>query len=300
VKTRVAAAIAVLAVSVAGLAWIVATREEPVRAVDVPGVPGSTLDAAAQVAHGRRVLAIVARRGAAPEGTILQSAEGPEGWKPYSATRDPADPLLPALASLAAAAAADFAPDQAFERQTVLALADFDVAVVVASDGERAMAVNPGERNPDLGLAPEVPALRVTKASPVWHFLAEELSIDSADAVGFARQLRRGDAIFQDDVFKGWGGAMTIEAPVEAEYLLPFSASGARVTLDGAPADAHAARVPVLVVRVPAGRHRVEVAYGPSSLLRDAVAIAAASGVVVALIVLWLALRAHPEKDAVA
>jgi hypothetical protein len=91
---------------------------------------------------------------------------------------------------------------------------------------------------------------------------------------------------------------VTIDAAQASEFLFAWPASGARVTLDGAPATTRAAGLPMLVVKVPAGKHRVVVAYGEPQTGRDVIAIAAAAGAVVAFVALWLGLRPHPEKPA--
>ena len=59
----------------------------------------------------------------------------------------------------------------------------------------------------------------------------ENPTMDPADAAAFSRGLRRGDAQFRDYEDGLWGGAVTIEAAQAAEYLLPWPATGARVTL---------------------------------------------------------------------
>jgi hypothetical protein len=156
-----------------------------------------------------------------------------------------------------------------------------------------------GERDPALGVAQEVPGLRVRKAEPVMLFLAEQPAIDPSDAVGFARTLRGGDADFLEfEDHAPWGEDVTVNAATDAEFLLPTTAAGARVTIDGVPATFRAARVPMLVVKVPAGRRRLSVRYGDESIGRQWIPIAAALVAVLSFVALWLGLRPHPPKDA--
>jgi hypothetical protein len=292
--TSLAAAV-VLTLSLGSCAWLAMTHPEGPRPAEVPEVGAAIMDRAAAAANGQRVLVVVMKPGVAAAGRIYQSARGAEGWMPFAATADAADPLAPVLDALAAAAAADFAPDQRFDRETVRALQIFGVAVVVASDGTSVLTPSAGERDPNVGEAPEVPALRLRHTNPVFLLLADNGAHDPADPVGFVRSLRYGDAQFQDDQYGQWGGAVTIDAAQDGEFIFPWSAGGARVTVDGAPAAWRAAGLPMLVVRMPAGRHRVEVAYGEPHAMRDVLAIASAAGAVAAFVVLWLSHRPHPE-----
>ena len=54
----------------------------------------------------------------------------------------------------------------------------------------------------------------------------------------------------------------------------------------------------MIVVKVPAGRHRVSVRYGDEGLGRQWLAIVAAAGVVGSFVALWLGLRPKVEKPA--
>jgi hypothetical protein len=297
-KPALVAAVVVLVASLGTLAALIATRDEVVRAVDIPGVDAAMLDRAAQAAHGQRVLAIVARPGAAATGRIVQSAKAAEGWRPYPATADAGDPLNVSLDALAAAAASEYARSGRFEPPTIRALQILGVATIVFGDG--AARWDPGERDPDVGTAPEVPALRLRHVSPVVQVLAEGAEQRPDDPVGFVRALRKGDAQFQDDEYRAWGGGVTVDAAADGEFLFPWSPYGARVTVDGGPATTRAAAVPLLVVRLPAGRRRVEVDHGEPAGARDAVAIAAAAGVVASLVAFWLALRPRVPPAATA
>jgi hypothetical protein len=296
-KAALYAAMTLLTVSLGACTWLAKTRAEAARPIDVPGVGPSAMDRAAAAAAGQRVLVIVTKPGVAATGRIYQSARGAEGWMPYDATPDAANPLVPVLDALAAAAAADFAPDQALNADVVRALQVFGVAIVVASDGSSIVTPVAGESDPNVATSPEVPALRLRHTNPVFLLLAESGAHDPADPVGFVRSMRYGDAQFQDDEYSQWGGAVTIDAAQAGEFLFAWPASGARVTLDGAAAETRAAGLPMLVVKVPAGKHRVEVAYGEPQKARDVIAIAAAVGAVVAFVALWLGLRPHPERS---
>jgi hypothetical protein len=272
------------------------TRGDVVRPATAPALRGA-LERAAQAAQGQRVLVVTNKPGAAPSGAVFESARTPTGWAAFAPTPTPDDPLLPALAKLADAAAGEFAAGGKLDAPTLRALAVFAVAVVVVGDAETKIP-DVGERDPALGVAPEVPGLRVRKAQPVMMFLAEEKAIDPSDAVGFARALRGGDADFLDfEDHAPWGEDVTVNAAADAEYLLPSTAFGARVTIDDAPAAFRASRVPMIVVKVPAGRHRVSVRYGDDAVGRQWIPIAAALVAVLSFVALWLGLRPHPSTD---
>ncbi len=296
-KPAAVATMLLFAGSLAVLVWIAKTSADVVRATGVPSLRGA-LERGAGAANGLRVMALVVKRGTPPEGSVHESARGPAGWGAYPPSIDPADPILPALENLADGAAAEFAKTEKLSQATIRALDIFGVAVVVVGDGSSVVVPDAGERDPALGAAPEVPGLRVRHAHPAFLFLAEEPSIRPDDAVGFARTLRRGDADFLDyEDHAIWGGDLTIQAATDAEYLLTWPAAGATVTLDGAPAEFRAARVPLIVVKVPAGRHRVSVRYGDENLGRQWIAVAAAVVAVLSFVALWLGLRPHPAPD---
>jgi len=295
-RSALAAAMLVLTGSLGTCAWSAMSSAEVVRPATMPSLRGA-LERAAQAAQGQRLLVVTNKPGAAPSGVVFESSRTPTGWAAFPPTPTPNDPLLPALAKLADAAAADFAAGGKLEASTVRALGVFDVAVVVVGDGEPRIP-DVGERDPALGVAPEVPALRLRKAQPVWLFLAEQAALDPSDAVGFARTLRGGDADYLEfEDHAPWGEDVTINAESDAEFLLPTTAAGARVTIDGAPATFRAARVPMIVVKVPAGRRRVSVRYGDDAVGRQWIPIVAAAGAVLAFVVLWLGLRPHPSMD---
>lgn len=290
------AAMTLLTGSLVALVYLAKTSAETVRPIELPQF-GAALDRAAAAAHGQRLLVIERKAGVEPTSFILESSEGPTGWGAYPPTPDPDDPLVPALKNLGAAAAADFARERKLTAPTIRALSVFGVAVVVMGDGANVVRPEVGDTDAALGVATEVPALRIRKAEPVCLFLAEQPQAEPSDAVGFARTLRFGDADFLDDKDRApWGGDVTVVASSDAEYLLPWTAAGARVTLDGKPATFRAARVPMLVVKVPKGRHAVSVRYGDDGLLRQAATVAAAAGVVVAFLALWLGLRPRGQS----
>jgi hypothetical protein len=296
-KPAAVATMLVLTASLAALAWVAKTSADAVRPSDVPSLRGA-LERGAEAAKGLRVMALVVAPGKAPVGSIHESARGSSGWAAYPPTADPADPLLPALENLAEGAAAEFAQGEKLSQATIRALDVFGVASVVVGDGSSVVVPDAGERDPALGAAPEVPGLRVRHALPVFLFLAEQSEIRPDDAVGFARTLRRGDADFLDyEDHATWGGDVTINAAVAGEYLLTWPAAGARVTIDGVPAEFRAARVPLIVVKVPKGRHRLSVRYGDEHLDRQWIAVAAAAVAVLSFVALWLGLRPHPERD---
>lgn len=296
-KPVAVAAMLTLTASLAVLVWVAKTSAETVRPVDIPSLRGA-LERGAEAAQGLRVMALVVKPGTAPEGSVCESAHGSSGWAAYPPAADAADPLLPALKKLADGAAAEFAQGEKLSQATIKALDVFGVASVVVGDGSSVIIPDAGERDPALGVAPEVPGLRVRHAHPAFLFLAEEQAIRPDDAVGFARTLRRGDADFQDyEDHAPWGGDVTINADQAAEYLLTWPAAGARVTVDGAPAEFRAARVPLIVAKIPAGRHRVSVRYGDESLGRQWIAVVAAAVAVLSFVALWLGLRPHPEND---
>jgi hypothetical protein len=285
-----------LTASLGTCAWSAMTSADVVRPSTMPTLRGA-LERAAQAAQGQRVLVVTNKPGAAPSGVVFESSRTPTGWAAFPPTPTPGDPLLPAIEKLAQAAASDFAAGGKLEAPTVRALAVFDVAVVVVGDGEPTIP-DVGERDPALGVAPEVPALRLRKAQPVMLFLAEQAAIDPSDAVGFARTLRGGDAIFQDfEDHAPWGMDVTIDTDADTEYLLPTTAAGARVTIDGVSATFRAARVPMMIVKVPEGLHHVSVRYGDDAVGRQWIPIVAAACAVLAFVVLWLGLRPHPSMD---
>jgi hypothetical protein len=295
VKRSVLAAMVTLPISLGTCTWLAKTSADAVRPVVRDDV-GAALTRAAAAAAGQRLLVIVAKPGAAPAGAIYDSSEVPGGWGAFAPTADPADPLLPALGALAKAAAEDFARDARFSDPTVRALPLFGVAVVLVSDGTNVLLPAVGERDPNLGIAAEVPALRVRHAEPVFQFLAEELSIAPADPIGFARSLRKGDAAFRDfDDHWTWGGDVVVEADGPSQFLLSWPAHGARVSVDGAPGEFRAARVPMLVVSTPAGRHEISVRYGEERSGRQWLVIAAALVAVASAVALWLGLRPQVE-----
>lgn len=293
-KPYVVAAMVLLPLSLGTCAWLAKTSGEAVRPVVRDDV-GAALTRAAQAAAGQRLLVIVAKPGVAPTGAIYDSSRAPGGeWGAFPPTADQSDPLLPALDVLAKTAAEDFARDSRFAESTVRALQLFGVAVAVVGDGTNVLRPAVGALDLNLGIdvALEVPGLRIRRAEPVFHFLAEEPSIEPADPIGFARALRRGNAMFKDfDDHWIWGGEVKVEAAVPSQFLLGWSAHGARVTVDDGPAQFHAARVPMLVVSIPAGEHKISVLYGEERPGRDRLAIAAALIAFGSAVALWLGLR---------
>ncbi len=293
-RPAVVVAMAALVASLAALAWVAKTRADVVRPVGAPAL-GGALERAAQAAQGQRILVVTNRPGVAATGAVYESSRGPTGWAAYPPTPTADDPLLPALGKLADAAASEIAASGKLAQPTVRALAVFGVAVVVVGGDGEPVAPALDDRDPLLGAAPEVPALRVRKAQPVMLFLAEQTAVEPSDALAFARSLRGGDADFLDfEDHAPWGEDVTINAATDSEFLLPTTAAGARVTLDDAPATFRAARVPMLVVNVPAGRHRVSVRYSDEGLGRQWLAVAAAGVAAGSLIALWMLLRPTP------
>lgn len=294
-KSSVIGAMLLLPLSLGTCTWLAKTSADAVRPIVREDV-GASLTRAAQVAQGQRILVILAKPGTAPTGTIYDSSTVPGGWGAFPPTADPSDPLIPALDALAKAAGEDFVRDARFADSTVKALSLFGVAVVLVTDGANVVLPSVGERDPNLGVASDVPALRVRHAEPVFQYLAEEPSIAPADAIGFARTLRKGDANFRDvEDHAPWGGDLVVETPAPAQFLLSWPAHGARVTVDGAPAESRAARVPFVIVSTPAGRHEITVRYGEERSARQWLVIAAAAVAVVSAIALWLGLRPQPD-----
>jgi hypothetical protein len=286
-----------LPLSLGALVWLAATSSDVVRPADVPSIAGAA-DRAAQAAQGQRLLVLNVKPGTTPTGDIYESSRGANGWAAYAPTFDPADPLLPALKSLGNACAEEYGRDGKLSAPSVRALGVLGVAVVVAGDGSSILTPDVGERDPLLGFAPEVPALRVRHAQPVALFLAEQTGNPADDAITFARTLRSGDANFQDyEDRAAWGGDVTINAETDGEFLLTWSAAGARVTLDDKPAQFRAARVPMIVLKVPAGRHRVSVRYGDEQMGRQGLVLAAMAVALVSFIALWLGLRPTPAAE---
>ncbi len=299
-KTSVLAAMVLLPLSLATCTWLAKSGADAVRPVVREDI-GASLPRAAQAAQGQRVLVIVAKPGTAASGAIYDSSKVPGGWDAFVPTADPADPLVPALDALARSAALEFARDSKFSAATVRALGVFGVAVVVLSDGTNVLMPDPGERDPSLGVAIDVPALRVRHAEPAFLFLNEQPAIEPSDALGFARALRFGSADLRGvGDHAPWGGDVTVEAAGPSQYLLPWPAHGARVSVDGAPAEFRAARVPMLVVSTPAGRHEISVRYGDERTGRQWLVITAAFIAVASAIALWLGLRPQvaPAEEA--
>jgi hypothetical protein len=296
-KTTLAVAMTVLTLSLGTCAYLARTAGDAVHPAQSPGM-GPLPDAAAATSGGQRVLTILLKPGEAPSGTIYESARVPEGWRAFPPTPSPSDPLVPALENLGDRAASEFAKDRRLSAATVRALGVFGVSIVAATDGTNPVYPEIGERDATIAPVPELGGLRIRHAQPAFLFLADGTNPIPADAAEFARTLRFGDANtfeYEDGL---WGGSITVDTPQDADFLFPWTASGARVEVDGSAAAARAARVPLLIVRVPAGRHRVEVHFGEPATARSVVAIAAALGVVLSFVALWLGLRAQPEKDA--
>jgi len=297
-KTSVVVAMTTLVLSLGACAWSAMSRADSVvKPADMPQLRGA-LERAAQAAQGQRVLVVTNKPGAPPSGRMFESSRSPTGWVAHAPTPTADDPLLPALTKLAEVAAGDFAAFGKLAPPTVRALGVFDVRILVVGDVDPTTPeLDP--RDPSLGAAGEVPGILVRHAQPVRLFLADEPSLDPGDAIGFARALRFGDAVFQDfEDHAPWGMDVTIDTDADAEYLLPTTAAGARVTIDGASATFRAARVPMLVVKVPAGRHKIVVRYADEGLARQWITVVAAAGAVASLIVLWLALRPEPATEA--
>jgi hypothetical protein len=149
-----------------------------------------------------------------------------------------------------------------------------------------------GERDPNLGVASDVPAMRIRHAEPVFLLLGEQDDADPADPVEFARRLRYGDADMRGvEDQPQWGGDVVVEAAGPSQFLLSWPAHGARVTVDGGPAEYRAARVPMLVVTTPAGRHTISVRYGKADLNRQALLVATAFVAVLSLLAIVFGLR---------
>lgn len=301
-KKSVVAAMVLLPLALGTCTWLAKTSTDAVRPV-VREDLGDALTRAAQAAQGQRLLVVVAKPGTAASGAIYDSSKFPGGWGAYPPTADPADPLVPALDALAKSAAEEFARDTRFSAPTIRALGIFGVAVVVVTDGANVVMPQVGERDPSLGVAIEVPAYRVRHAEPAFLFLNEREAIGPADPAGFARALRFGSADMRGvEDHAPWGGNVIVEAAQPSQYLLSWPAHGAIVSVDGAPAQFRAARVPMLVVSTPAGRHEISVRYGEERSMREWLVIAAAFIAVASAIALWLGLRPQvaPAEDAAA
>ena len=260
----------------------------------MPSLRGG-FERAASAAQGQRFIAVVNPPGKAPTAGMFESSRGPAGWEPYAPSAVADDPIVPAMQRLADTVRTELAQGGKLAPQTLRALWVFDVAVVVTGDGANTVVPSVSETDAAIGAAPDVPALRVRKAAPVWMLLNEGPAGDPADAVAFAHGLRFGDADFIDyEDHPSWGGDLTIRAEKEAEYLLTWPAAGARVTIDGEPAEFRAASVPLIVVKVPAGSHRISVRYGDENRGRALIAIAAVVAAVLSFVALWLGMRPHP------
>jgi len=291
VKRSVLAAMVLLPFSLGTCTWLAKTSADAVRPVIRDDV-GAALPRAAQAAQGQRVLVVVAKPGTPPSGAVYDSSKVPGGWGAFPLTADPADPLLPALDVLGKTAAEEFARDTRFSASTIRALGLFGVAVVIVTDGTNVLVPPVGERDPSLGVANEVPALRVRHAEPAFLFLNEQAAIAPSDPAGFARSLRFGSADLRGaEDHAPWGGDLIVEAAGPSQFLLSWPAHGARVTVDGAPAEFRAARVPMLVVSTPGGRHEISVRYGEERTGREWLVIAAALVAVASSVALWLGLR---------
>lgn len=297
--TRRAVAIAagvVLTASLGAMVWAAATGADVVAPLR-DALPRGLTQRAAAAAAGQRLLVIEAKRGLDPKATVYETASGPSGWEAYPASPDPGDPLLAALANLGAAAATEQARDGRLAEPTVRALGRFGVAVVAVHDGTSIVPPEVGERDPHLGIVPDVPAVRVRHANSVFVFLSEERGIDAADAIGFARAsvLDQGaNRFLHYEDYAPWGGGVTIHADTAASYLLTYSAAGARVTVDGAPAAFRPSHAGMILIDLPKGRHEVSVRYGPDRTARDWTLVALAALAVASFVTLWLLLRPTP------
>ncbi len=293
----VTGAVALGAASIAVLAWVAEGSKGVSR--EVTPVRSQLVDLyqrAASAAHGQRVVVVHAPPGRPATGEVFESAQSAGKWALFPPLSDAKDPLAPALQALADHAAKDLAADQAFDPETERALTTFGVALVVIEDGTSMLMPEIPERSPSLAAAPEVPAVRLRKASPVLHLLADPSTQDPADALGFSRGLRAGDAPFLDLVDGLWGGELTIQAHAESDFLFAWPASGARITVDGREVVARSASVPLLVVHLPQGTSRVVVKYGEERATLDWLVIAAAAGLFGALVWLFVGLRPNPLR----
>jgi hypothetical protein len=299
-RPAVLACAAVAVASLGALAWIAGTSAEAMRPV-VPPRPelAEVYGRAARASGGQRVLVVHAPPGKTATGEVLEGWQSPgSGWGLFPATPPGAADLAAALARLASDAADEWRRTARFDAATARAFWYFDVSQVLVEDGAEVVRPKVEDRDPRFGTFAEVPSLRVSKAAPVWLLLAQAPIEDRTDAISFARGLRAGDAQFQDVEDGLWGGALTVTTDADADHVFSFPASGARVTVDGRDGKPAAANVPLLVLRIPAGRHRVVVEYGEPERFREILAIAAAAALVVAVVGLFAALRPQPGEHA--
>jgi hypothetical protein len=292
-------ALALGAASAAALVFAALHGDEAVRPV-APREPwlAAAYERAAEAAYGARVLVVTARPGVPARGAVFEAGRTPTGWGLFPPLPPGAEELAPALDALAASAAAAWREGGLADApEVVRALAVFGVPVVLVEDG-RAVVPAAGAGQSGLRPEPRVPGLRVTDAEPVSRLLADGVGgAGPADPVAFAASLETERATYLDFTPGLWGGSLTVESARGGRHVFPWPAAGARVRVDGREVEAQRAAVPLLVLDLPAGASRVEVAYVVAGV-RDWLAVAGGLGLAVALLWVLLALRPHPREAA--
>ncbi|MCG3133927.1 MAG: hypothetical protein HMLKMBBP_01194 [Planctomycetes bacterium] len=250
-------------------------------AADKPlGRPTRAAAQAAERAFGRRVLVINRPDGKPPSASVHESHKAPEGWALYEGAPPGADGLRGALAALAARALETFDENRRKASPEVEAALDlFAVKTVLFQrrPEEAALVVDRPEAEPVLRVGGDVPP-------------------DAADPVALARALRAEETPhrdWDDDLFCG---GIVVESETPGRFVFPYAAEGALVTVAGAPVATPGRAGPLLLLDLPAGRTRVDVARRERAW-SDVVPVAAMAGLMGGLIWFLLTLRPKVEPD---
>jgi len=279
-----------LALAVSGLAALVWTLNTA-GAVDRPVRPAEryltvAYPAAAAAAYGRRVLVVHNPPLEPAHGDVYESARSPGGWELYAAAPAGARAMHAAMQRIAAQASSDWEDDRRLSEDTIHALAEAGVAIVVVEDGRR--IVSPEEAADVPGVSPEagVPSLRVRGAEPV-------MRVPEGLDAGLRTVARTRD--FEDGL---WGGSVVVEVEHAGRYVFAWPAEGARVTIDGVVTEAqsYSDALPLVAADLPAGTPRVEVRYADAGR-RAWVAMGGALALTIGVLLLLLAFRAHPDRE---
>lgn len=293
-KSIVVIALLVLIASIAAL--ILLNRgSDPVPSV-LPKVQyqASLYRRAAEAAQNRRVLLIGKEAGKAPFGDILASGRSGAGWALFPAAPPGADWLAGVFDSLSQSLAEDWADDGKFTPDSIQAMERFDVKLVVVEDGRAGVQLEAPPLSAKLRERPEIPALEIRYAQPIWHVLNERETIAATPELAFSKGLRLDKAEFGDVKLDLWSVALTANVLLDGEFLIMLPADGAHVRVDGVDVVPRRASLPFVKVPLTKGKHRLEVSFGQSTK-RDNAAIFAAAGIVLSIIVLLLALRSKPR-----
>jgi hypothetical protein len=289
--------------SIAALVWAAAAADAGLRPVHYDeDALDADLRSAAKSTFGRRLLLIDARPALlsarpASSGRLLETGRS-GGWQVFEGLPPGADSLRPAVERLEADVAAAYDRGGGFDaqlRERLVAFGVSEVAVHLHGAPATRVAIAAGSVQTgdtiDVRLhSADVHSFPVPGAEPVFAQPTGGLGPGGVvPALAPAPHLDYADGL--------WGGQMTVEVAAPGEFLFPWPAEGALVTVDGVPTDGRALdpELPLLVVTLPAGAPRVAVSYA-SGGTRSFAAMIGAAGLVISVLALLIAFRAHPER----